>query len=524
MPSLAEQFARLPELLACLGQCVLNRRLLYDLCLTSRTFNASFTAFLYAEVWFTEQNAHVLFEDFEGLLNNKSWKYTKTLDFTIRRQPLPDTDRSEGELCQLYNEAAQELLLRTRGLIRFSWEHQPLYATTLSTLYHQCPRLQSLKVHYPYDIEGMLGIAVESSWDHRDGLWELRPLFATQDLSLFTDLIELEIHEIHGDLTDMRRGIVDILLKSPNMGSLSLSLNADTLFRIEQDGTEEQMDEYIRFFNCLTDEYVARGGGQLKLRKLALELSFTPLQDEQQEPTNYLDRLTDLALLEEAYIGNGGLEMALSIEQGDTHIGWGNFTPSTCPKLSTFGFYQVTDEVKRWVKELEPGYLSQLRLDDSKGEDISDFCALFEGIDTIYSSRPSMLTIVKAVKSLDAHGAFPLPTFPSLQALSISLEYITPVIKSAFLTWVKGLTCLEQLSLHHTRWKLTDEEYEIFGRKIALNNKKLRYLKLEGLAWRVWHDGEYKGRGVCRLEKLDRFESREVEAFNLKPCFSSTGF
>jgi hypothetical protein len=119
MLSAAGRFARIPELLAFLGRMIINRTLLYDLCLSSRQFNASFTAFLYEEVWFRADNVHVLI-DIPRFLNNPSLKYIEKVDFSIARLSVKHTGHSEGQLCQLYNEAVKGLLERTPDLISFS--------------------------------------------------------------------------------------------------------------------------------------------------------------------------------------------------------------------------------------------------------------------------------------------------------------------------------------------------------------------------------------------------------------------
>lgn len=115
----AEQFANIPELLDFLGRIIINRTLLYDLCLTSRQFNISFTAFLYREVWFRAENAHVLIE-IPRFLDNPSFKFIKKVDFSIAYQSVKNNGHSEGQLCQLCNEAMQALLIRTPDLMSFS--------------------------------------------------------------------------------------------------------------------------------------------------------------------------------------------------------------------------------------------------------------------------------------------------------------------------------------------------------------------------------------------------------------------
>jgi len=82
---------------------------MYDLCLTSKSFNASFTPFLYAEVWIRSTNAQFLVENVQLLLGNSSLKCTKGLDVAIRPYSRLDTGHDEGTLSELYNKGVQAL-------------------------------------------------------------------------------------------------------------------------------------------------------------------------------------------------------------------------------------------------------------------------------------------------------------------------------------------------------------------------------------------------------------------------------
>lgn len=50
MSSASAQFASTSELLLFLGEVIANRKLLLDLCLTSKIFNTTFMPFLYSEL------------------------------------------------------------------------------------------------------------------------------------------------------------------------------------------------------------------------------------------------------------------------------------------------------------------------------------------------------------------------------------------------------------------------------------------------------------------------------------------
>jgi len=67
----------------------------------------------------------------------------------------------------------------------------------------------------------------------RDLYYEQKELFAMQDLSHFSNLVELEVYKIYGDLNDARKGLVKVLLNSPNLRTLGLSISDDTMERLD---------------------------------------------------------------------------------------------------------------------------------------------------------------------------------------------------------------------------------------------------------------------------------------------------
>ena len=118
MPSPHRQFSGIPELLASVGQFIQNRKLLYDLCLTSKTFHVVFIPYLYANVLFDDRNEYILVESLGELLQNEAWKYTNSLDFNL---DTPQDDPSiKLNLCKRYNEGVEALLRRMPRLTGFS--------------------------------------------------------------------------------------------------------------------------------------------------------------------------------------------------------------------------------------------------------------------------------------------------------------------------------------------------------------------------------------------------------------------
>jgi hypothetical protein len=103
-------FSSIPELFSGLARVSINREILRNCCSVYKLFNASFTPFLYPEIWFRTCNAQYLTEDLPTFLNNEALKYTKILDLAIPGFPQNNTYHDEGTLSELYNLGVQALL------------------------------------------------------------------------------------------------------------------------------------------------------------------------------------------------------------------------------------------------------------------------------------------------------------------------------------------------------------------------------------------------------------------------------
>jgi hypothetical protein len=231
-------------------------------------------------------------------------------------------------------------------------------------------------------------------------------------------------------------------------------------------------------------------------------------------PTSYLNDLTNLAVLEEVYIhsdtyeGYEGSDTILDFSDPNT-IPWNTNWPCLCPKLRIFGLHDFTHHDGQGF-EPPPPY-RPYRIENVLGEPLPDVAAMFTGIEV-----RSLLTVTEIDISWEE---FDHLAFPDLEALSITLRI--QEMKSEILAWVGSLTSLTQLSLYNKEEDPSGvEQYESLGRELALANNRLRYLKIDDFAWRVWHDHDEMN--VCYLERLDRFECREVQGFQPRRRFHVT--
>ena len=394
----------------------------------------------------------------------------------------------------------------------------------MSALYSNCPDLKALSISHPADIEKLRGTAFEyEDFDFEDGLFDLRPLFEAQNFSPFTNLSELELHEIHGDLSQARTDIVKILLASPELRTLSLSLNGDTIIRLDQEAQDiGDMGGYLDFFKSLINEYEEAGGQPLHLRRLVLGLSVVLWEDEEQQPATYLTGLTDLSDLEEVYICNNGVDTQLYFEDPDG-IAWSTFTPETCPSLVTLGLHKFTNTVKRWIQGLESGCLSQLRIEDTLGHDISEIRPALRPHNDQANSLPKMLTVVSADATLSGPDGLVLLEISDLQALAFTLPQLPSDSKPELLHWISEIQALNQLCVSRTRSLVGENDtVEALAQELAAHAPTLRYLKLDGHSWRIWRDYQSEQGAHCRLEKLDRFEERAVDVFRSQRSFHAS--
>lgn len=222
--------------------------------------------------------------------------------------------------------------------------------------------------------------------------------------------------------------------------------------------------------------------------------------------------LTNLAVLEEIYIHDEDSDLVLEFSDPES-IPWhiNGIGLSICPKLRIFGLHNFNHhDRQKWYEH--PIYLPY-RIENVLGEPLPDIVATFTGIDV-----RTLLTLVEIDISEEK---FDHTAYPSLEALSITLRI--QETKSETLAWVGSLVSLTQLSLYDKGENPTSaEQYGSTGRELALANKRLRYLKIDDFAWRVWHGLDHGEGNVCHLERLDRFECREVQAFQSRRRFHVT--
>ena len=392
-----------------------------------------------------------------------------------------------------------------------------MYNTTLEILYNQCPRLHSLTIHYDEDMEVIWRMRLNSRF--RDGFHESQPIFSQKDLSSFSNLSTLEVTNLYGDIQALRSNLVQVLIRSPNLRTLGLSLSISTTQRLRGGGSVDDIQQYVGFMNLLCEDFVTSGVEPLKLRKLTLGLSVVAFGQG-----HHLTGLTDLKHLEDVYVYNEDPGDVFPYSEYEHAMTW-IFTPENCPNLTKFGIYRYTEPVKQWVNCFGRGYIRQFNTEYASEEEL---CAIQWDLEDTRVGLRSTLTSLTANIDLTM-DEWELETLPAidvmhLQALSAVTMHETIEHQEDILVWLGKATNLQQLflaerSIPNIPCNATEQPIENgFEQKLALLCQKLEYLRLNQNAWRIWRS-ETADKVEIHFERLDRFEARSIEVFQPRIIF-----
>ena len=189
------------------------------------------------------------------------------------------------------NTELQRLLPRLIALESFRCSC-PMFRETVDVLHHSCPRIKTLSFDFLEMDEDILGLA----WNRPPAYKQrARELFRMPDITVFTDLEELTLLNLYGDLAQWRDQIVQVLTNSTRLQRLGLSIASEALSRLRR---TEYDDEFLRWFNLLCVSYGESGGSPLPLRSLRCGTAVLP------EDAALLEQLVDMNCLEEAHIEN----------------------------------------------------------------------------------------------------------------------------------------------------------------------------------------------------------------------------
>ncbi|KAK0639641.1 hypothetical protein B0T16DRAFT_450288 [Cercophora newfieldiana] len=314
---------------------------LYNLCLTSRHFNAAFTPILYRELDVKSHSFRM-----QSLKTSPHLYHTRI--FTGRFETWLDSAPSRP----LYYHDMQTLLTgltnvrALRVINRVKSTTDPRIVDTQMTFTTLPPQLQYLELKYICPV--------------------IEPLALTSPTNKFTNLATLVADAPSSTLefSRWREGIVDILLRSPNLTTLNLNLSPSV-----HDETIP-MDQRPRFLD-ICSEYAARGqnGPTLRLRTLRVRWGNWDNWDNWDNPDHSRDsaelnlwegwvdtvaRMVDLKELE---------VLKLLFPPPDGPVFARNLTMDVVPRLRSFLVSEYTQDIHTWATSIEPEFARQVGFD-----------------------------------------------------------------------------------------------------------------------------------------------------------------
>ncbi|KAK1759826.1 hypothetical protein QBC47DRAFT_116634 [Echria macrotheca] len=318
----AAKFFSLPELITLLAEHAAGydkpTARLASLSLVNQTFHAAITPLVYREIMLDT------FPDEVKILqlakaNNRHLRHTRTLTLGW----------TNSRNCPDFDEGVLTLLRQMPNLTTFNWYPQLLKTETLRVLQVACPKVKALRLDFGDETELCLGMA-----PGRQAERGFSPnLYRGPDITPFRNLECLALNGLWDDLTSWKSQLVHVLMNSPNLRVLRLSLLGDTLVRLG----EANRSVYQHFFDRLCDSYGESGGAPLKLTSLSFGLGMCP-HDE-----SSLAKLVDVSGLHDVHFDNEEVARSarsslgsINVEFPDVPIAYAAFGPTRCPSLRRF--------------------------------------------------------------------------------------------------------------------------------------------------------------------------------------------
>lgn len=241
--------------------------------------------------------------------------------------PLFSTDTAEDA-----NRKLQKLLTKLPLLESFRCSC-PMLPETINILHRSCPGIKSLFFDFSSMDSGMLGLEIERPSEQ---LLQAREMYTMPDFAGFGNLQDLALLNLYSNLSAWRDQIVQVLLKSPSLQTLALSLSPDAVSRLS---FAWELDQYQGWFGQLCESYGESGGSPLPLRSLRCGTAVFP------EDAALLEQLADMKVLEEAHVENTNLWNFKDIivlyadETDTTDIVFGAFVNAPRMRRFTVGKY-----------------------------------------------------------------------------------------------------------------------------------------------------------------------------------------
>ncbi|KAK1772281.1 hypothetical protein QBC33DRAFT_3606 [Phialemonium atrogriseum] len=319
---------------------------------------------------------------------------TKSLELDNFSDPtygVPTTSRLKA--WKILQEQIVRLTSHTPNLRKIVWRNTHITKLTIKEIHRLCPHIEQLSAESLSSVLEKTRSALHSR--------ELAYISEPCPLSFPAHLTSLRLYNLRGNVSQWVEDIVGILINSPGLLELGISLNHNEL--IEQHATFTDcrggghpyttrcntQPEYANFFPNLCEEYLKKEGVQLKLTSLKLGMSMMLIKgfvgfqgvafDEDdkiqgmQALSSFMDltKLNDLAIFNRGIIGvvKRPVHCILTASYGSDGFAWlASSLPNFFPNLRVLSLLHLTTVVARALAAVDWGYMSKLGLHISDWE------------------------------------------------------------------------------------------------------------------------------------------------------------
>ncbi|KGQ12154.1 hypothetical protein BBAD15_g2118 [Beauveria bassiana D1-5] len=466
-----------------------------------RHFNHIFFKRLWRCLEFDDLNKHC-FTDEERrgiILQSPSLQHTRILIYNIYKL----ADKYRSDLNQVFQEWVAELaeLVRKLPNLESIVAHELDVSDDVMLALSNTASLKSLVLHFTRDIQAVLLRRANPELDEYDteAMWHGRPCCI---LPPFENLTRLTLLDIFGELSYWLDWITDLLCQSPSLELLSFSIGTLTRWAIEDEMSGSSADPpYRTFFSDLCNRYSNQSIKQLKLRSLRLP---SPIRCPDL-PT--LSKLTDTTYLEDIYvdISQEREDHALAVLSPDATPSLRRLTLKsisrvvlesfwerplvTDRRLSIFSLiYLLPDNRRAYYSPLAEsapsiGFFSWRSPRDAfywRGNNYYKNIGLcLYGVPTLNEQLKAGKRFPKLCKQLNSMG--------SLEGL-----------------WLKANT---EIKSHASITPTEACNVQCVLSKLAAACRRLHYVKIDRLAWRIHPKVRHTKHQVCTFEEIDAWEA-----------------
>jgi len=416
------------------------------------------------------------------------------------------------------------------------WIGLQLFNTNIQTLRERCPKLRSIFIEYPEADENFELLRLHESPTQEE--ITANELHQQQDFPEFTNLRDLSLRNLYGDILTWTEQIVKVMRNSPQLRILGLGLSRAIIIRMVHNWPQEwNKAMHWHFFTQICDGFAGTGALPLSLKSLRCGRGFWPSYGDS------VGKLTDYVSLEEVSIHNCGFSDwapdYLALYDNDIHecgIDFATFGIQNCPNMRRFSAHIYMKDVEDVLLNMTKDFSRQVAVsfavhDEDLEYDVARLCRedpdrpelplQLRMLDLDIwrdDDDPEMMPAEQALDFLVKNSAQFLEGL-ILQNLHLPENEITD--DSLDLEWlgsrITRLPKLTQLAVNTAELlyrKSADPPrflLQAAQKLVEFASTRLRFISIHSFCWEVLRAGD----DTWRLEQLDQREIQRVELFHL---------